>query len=209
MKRILILSDSLALPRTKPELCSYEDTYPVLLKERFEVHQVSIGAATSEILLKQVHYHLSFNPDIVIIQVGIVDCAPRFMTRKEIDASYAFGSLGKLLRWSLNKKWVRNLRKVTYTSKTNFKIHLKSIRSKINSPILAIEIAPAPDVYEKILPGIRKNILDYNNILRETFDLTINTNEILNYGLMSDHHHINKKGHLLILSELKKAIDKI
>ena len=75
-KRILILSDSLALPRNKPETTVVEDTYPYLLKNHFEVYQCSIGGGMVEDLLKQSFYFSQFQPDIVILLSGIVDCAP-------------------------------------------------------------------------------------------------------------------------------------
>lgn len=42
MKKILIITDSLALPREKPEICAFEDTWPELLKKnkKFQIHQV-------------------------------------------------------------------------------------------------------------------------------------------------------------------------
>ena len=129
MKKILIISDSLALPRPKPEICEYKDTWPKLLSStgEFEIHQVSIGGATSKDLLKQVNYHKMFNPDIVVIQVGIVDCVPRFMSRLELDISYSLGKYGKKLRAFCNKKYIRKIRNVTYVNKRDFKSNLRNI----------------------------------------------------------------------------------
>lgn len=140
MKRVLILSDSLALARTKPEICLYEDTYPAFLKKGFEVHQVSIGGATSADLLKQVHYHKSFNPDVVILQVGIVDCAPRFISRKELDFTYAIGAIGKGLRYMLNKKWIKQIRKISYINKAEFKENLNKIQDALKLYTKALEM---------------------------------------------------------------------
>lgn len=81
----MILTDSLSLPRVFPEKCKFEDTYPYLLRRMgLHVHQVSIGGATSDTLVSQLHYHLPFNPKIIILQVGIVDCAPRFARKSEV-----------------------------------------------------------------------------------------------------------------------------
>ncbi len=69
MKKILVITDSLGLPRKDPEECLYENTWPILLKKNgFIIHQVSIGGATIDQLYRQVAYHKLFNPDIVIIQ---------------------------------------------------------------------------------------------------------------------------------------------
>ena len=125
--KILILTDSLGLPRFEPEPCFFEETWPILLKEIYSnIHQVSIGAATSQIILKQVNYQKAFNPDLVILQVGIVDCAPRFMTRKELDLTYALGIFGKGLRFLFNRNWIKKLRNISYINE-----HIQKIKRLI------------------------------------------------------------------------------
>lgn len=206
--RILILTDSLGLPRNKPEVCSFEDTWPVLLKNKYpNIHQVSIGAATSEILLKQIHYHKGFNPDIVVLQVGIVDCAPRFMSRKELDFTYALGVFGKGLRFLLNRNWIKKLRNISYINEVEFQCNINKIQDKFDCPVIAIGILPANEQYEARLPGIAKKIITYNEILNYTFRNFINTESILKVGgVMSDYHHLNKKGHEYLFLLIKNAL---
>lgn len=85
-RRILVITDSLGLPRDYPERCIYSDTWPALLKKDGHIiHQISIGGATvSELADQLLSYHLSFCPDVVLFQSGIVDCAPRAFTRNEL-----------------------------------------------------------------------------------------------------------------------------
>ena len=59
-KRILIISDSLALPRSNPEETLYEETYPYLLKKDYEVMQLSYGGGTIGEIVHQAHYYITY-----------------------------------------------------------------------------------------------------------------------------------------------------
>jgi hypothetical protein len=209
--KILILTDSLGLPRFKPESCFFEETWPIVLKDIFpNIHQVSIGAATSQIILKQINYQKAFNPDIVVLQVGIVDCAPRFMTRKELDLTYAFGFLGKGLRFLFNKNWIRKLRNISYVDEVDFKKNMMGIKNSFSCPVIVIDILPSSEEYERLLPGVTNKINAYNNILKQNFEYLVESKEILaKNGIMTDHHHLNKNGHAYLVSKLEQIIQKI
>lgn len=145
MKRILLLTDSLGLARDFPEKCEYEKTWPVLLANNgFLIQQVSIGGATSSDLAKQCHYYKSFNPDFVIVQVGIVDCAPRFMTRKEMNFIAVNTLLEKVVFKIMARNSIRNIRKVTYTKPLQFRKELEKIKEVFKRKhVFFIEILPA------------------------------------------------------------------
>ncbi|MEO8254200.1 MAG: hypothetical protein ABI554_07395, partial [Flavobacterium sp.] len=79
--KILFLTDSLSLPRKYDggEVI-YEDTYICKLREKYPeilISDVAIGGAKITDLLVQCFYYKQFKPDLVFIQCGIVDCAPR------------------------------------------------------------------------------------------------------------------------------------
>lgn len=206
--KILILTDSLGLPRNKPEFCSFDDTWPVLLRKNGRnIHQVSIGAATSQVLLKQVTYQKAFNPNLVIIQVGIVDCAPRFMSNKELDFTGALGACGRVLRFLFNRKWIKKLRNISYINEVDFKKNILKIQNDFDCPILALGILPASSEYENILPGVTKKINLYNNILEQNFKYFLSTNETLDCnGIMKDHHHLNKTGHYYLFKIIDEFV---
>jgi hypothetical protein len=208
--KILILTDSLGLPRYKPELCTFDETWPILIKNKYpNILQVSIGAATSQVLLKQVNYQKAFEPDIVILQVGIVDCAPRFMTRKELDFTYALGTVGKGLRFLLNRQWIKRLRKISYTNEVQFKENINKIQNSFNCPVIAIEILPSSEQYEASLPGITAKISAYNELLEQTFKQYIHTDDfIFAKGIMSDNHHLNKIGHNYLYQKIEAILKK-
>lgn len=206
--KILILSDSLGLPRNAPEFCSFEDTWPVLLRNSGRnIHQVSIGAATSQVLLKQIPYQKAFKPNLVILQVGIVDCAPRFMSKKELDFTGALGVCGRGLRFLFNRKWIKKLRNISYINEVDFKSNISKIQSDFDCPIIALAILPANSEYENILPGVTNKINLYNAILEKNVKYFLNLNEILACnGIMTDYHHLNKNGHHYLLKKIDEFI---
>lgn len=206
-KRILILSDSLALPRNKPEVCLHHQTWPELLKAKgFCVHQVSIGGATSSDLLTQLNYHISFEPNLAVLQVGIVDCAPRFMTKNELAFFKNFGIVGKAIIAFSNKNIVRRIRNTTYTSPKKFEENISSIIKKLEPiPVLILGIVPAFDEYEKKLPGINKRIVQFNTVLQK-FNHYISLQDFDKEGIMSDHHHLNPLGHRIIFDKIINRI---
>lgn len=205
MKKILIITDSLGLPRDFPEKCSYENTWPVLLKnEDFMVHQVSIGGATSSDLLKQCKYHKAFNPDIVFVQVGIVDCAPRFMTRKEMNFIAINSIFEKIIFKLMAKDRIRNYRKVSNTSPKMFEKNLNEIVLIFKeAKVYFIEILPISRKYEKILPGIVKKAEIYNKIIQK-FNF-IKTDDFSETKVMTDFHHLSEEGNF----DLSKRIQSI
>ena len=76
--KILCIGDSLTLPRNG---VNYEDTWFYLIKQNFlnfEFISSFKRAITSNILNEHDSLEL-YSPDYAIIQLGIVDCAPRLI----------------------------------------------------------------------------------------------------------------------------------
>ena len=79
----------------------------------------------------------------------------------------------------------------------------------MNSKIICIGIVPATAEYELIVPGIKKKIILYNEALDEICNDTtynISTEDFPIDGIMSDHHHINQKGHRWVCDQIVKVI---
>lgn len=81
MTKILIIGDSLASERKQnpPELIIWPKVVSKHLGSNFDVTNVSRPYNTSQILTDA---SITSETDVVIIQVGIVDCAPRKVTRR-------------------------------------------------------------------------------------------------------------------------------
>lgn len=210
-KRILILSDSLALPRNKPETTFVEDTYPYLLKNHFEVYQCSIGGGLVGDLLKQSFYYSQYQPDIVILQSGIVDCAPRaYSMREESMFKYykVFGLVRNVLSKTITTRKIRSIRKKVWTKLKDYKSGLNGIIKYFpDATFYALSILPASEDYENLVPGINKNVNLYNNVLKDIFDTNfISLSEIPSNGIMSDYHHLTKEGHMFVYQKIVKAL---
>jgi len=210
-KKILVLSDSLALPRNNPEVCDYVDTWPAMLKnDDYEVHQVSIGGATSYDLLRQCGYHLSFSPDFVIVQAGIVDCAPRALGRIESDVLNHFLLTRKILGRVLPKcnSFLRKHRAIKYTKLNAFKKNIIDLKTKfVDKDFFWIGIVPPNLNYEVKLPGITGSVKQYNDLLAsQLLDYYISLSDIPESGVMSDHIHLTKFGHEYVCNLIKTKL---
>lgn len=211
--KIQIFSDSLALPREVPEKVYYEETYPAKLQQEHIVVQFSKGAGTIDELYEQTFYLKMFSPDVVIIQSGIVDCGPRPFTKfEEQFFKLNFFTKGiKAILKRLTKSWLRNLRKVAWTSPKKYKFYcMRFLETYPNTPVFAIGILPPRKEYEKQLKGITKRIQQYNEILKEVFGNNfIDTSDMPDAGIMSDHHHMTIIGHQFIYDKIIQRLSKI
>jgi hypothetical protein len=208
--RVLILSDSLGLPREiNNELVSFEDTYVYLLRKKYpkaDIVHLGIGGATMADIYKQSLYYPVMNPDYVFIQCGIVDCAPRAFTRFE---SKVIRELRLKKLFNLLVKFLRRYRKHTYTTKRKFKkyIHLTNNNFKVKTDrIFYIGILPGSEDYEKLLPNIKKQIKAYNNILKLEGVNYIGNEDFPREGILLDHHHLNVKGNEIIFNKIDNIL---
>lgn len=209
-KRILVITDSLGLPRLLPQLVKYEETYISLLqKNGFEVVNLSIGGGNIKLLVEQSEYYRAFFPNIVIVQSGIVDCAPRAFRKFELDflvKSRLIKLLGGKLFYMLRK-----YRSITYTSKSTYESQLRILLNKFpDAKFIFIGILKPMNEYERIVPGIKKNILVYNDILRGINEaIYIDLSSFPSDGIQSDFHHLNAKGHNEVYQRLKIILDRV
>jgi len=205
--KILVITDSLGLPRELPEKVEYNETWVNMLKKNCEVHQLSIGGGVLKDFLKQSAYLNLFLPDLVILQIGIVDCAPRALTQFENDFINRFAVTRKLANKYLPKylNFLRRKRQVSYTSIADFEKGLKLIKETFNCKVISIGIVPPSKAYEKNLLGIEKKVILYNNSLKKVFENEyIDISSIEGDMVMTDNIHLNKRGHEYIYQIINK-----
>jgi hypothetical protein len=206
--KILILSDSVALPRKIARgSVAWEETYIYALRENFlsyEVINVSIGGATIRDLRNQANYYKILQPDIVVLQCGIVDASPRAFGRIDLEL------IKKAHLFRFTKPFVSFLRKKRshhYTSLKDFDRCLSELRAELNAPkFISLGIIPASTEYEKKMPGITKSIERYNQILKNN-SLYLSTENIPRSGICEDHHHVNGLGQEYLFNLLKAELD--
>jgi hypothetical protein len=207
--KVLIITDSLGFPRNTPELILYEETYISLLKHKFTecdiIHQGRGGATIKELYNHSSYYHETLEPDIVIIQSGIVDCAPRALTLTEQHVISRLPLLSKILIRLVkkNSSFLRKYRKIKYTPIETYQEYIKKFNSLFHNTYW-IGILPASDRYEKELQNISENIFQYNLILKNenANGKYINLVDYTEFDIMSDFHHLSKSGHNKLFNDI-------
>ncbi len=208
--KILFLTDSLSLPRADTsEKVSLEETYFHQLKKHFPEHEfvlVAIGGATIFDLYKQLFYYKALEADLVFLQCGIVDCAPRAFTKNETKF-LTKTKLSKVVKPL--QHFLRKYRGHRYTKPAKFHRYLTSFCNELkSSTIYSIGILPGSTAYDKLVPGISKSIERYNKMLAAQTKFIDNASFPAD-GIMADHHHLNAKGHTVIFDKIKEIITKL
>lgn len=227
---ISILADSLALPRHKKDGdVPYFQTYPYLLKKSLgnDFHIVEGGKRFRTIVdclddydelvrLKQA--------SIIILHVGIVDCAPRVFTP---ESRRIVAMLPWIIRVPLLKiiKYMRpfliNEQKPRqWVSARDFKKAYEDIVALAKKEgvqgVVSLGVIRPSDELEQRSPGYKECMEHHNAIIMDiceadTFVKYIDINEIIdnnggNKALTVDGMHLNNKGHELLAGELIKTI---
>lgn len=206
--KLLLFTDSLSLPRQDPEQNEHQNTWPELLRKAgHEVCLSAIGGGTIDEIQKQLFYfHGGDYFDAVFVQCGIVDCAPRFVKKWELKTLRII-PFGKYFLKFLNHKKIRSLRNLTYTTIHKFDLSLRAFEASFSKPVFFIEILPANSAYESELPGIIRNIDKFNEqIIKRKHHISMRN--IPREGIMTDHHHLNEKGHRYLANEILKSLSK-
>lgn len=213
MQKLLIISDSVAAARHEPEVTYWEDTYAYLLSSEYCVYQHSVGGArVNELDEACLAYLRQFRPDIVILQCGIVDCAPRaykWIEERIFEAFWLPRKIRNLVSKTITTRKLRSLRRVVYTPLNHFKACCQEIHDTFpDSQVYCIGILPPSEKYEEVNPGITLNVQKYNEALKLVFaDRYIDMTKIPQEGIMSDLHHLSKTGHQYVYEQIKKALN--
>lgn len=233
--RIVVFADSLSLPRIEDgDVVNWEDTWAYLLKKKLsedkpniEVINCGARARVSDSLIKHDYQeHIQFKkPDTVIVQVGIVDCAPRIISLKEKDILNS-KFIPRMFRESLIRYRKKNKQKIiaraplkrVYTSPIDFKRNLQQFISKIKSEQRNIDLIFIPIVanipfMEESSPSYGSNIDLYNRIIKELADkeglkflnLSRDFWETPSF-YCSDGYHLSSKGNRELVKELVLVI---
>lgn len=237
---VKIYGDSLSLPRPQDGV-DYGEEYGYKLKllleedlkKFFYLWNRSLGGARIGELYEQYERDKFYigKSGILIIQSGVVDCAPRplpLFLREIVSVSPAF------IKWRITRFLHNNRAKILKAGlgtrptppKKYEKILKKWLESALSAEmlILVINIAPNTDEIENHSPGFRKSIDLYNNIIFSVIEEIKNPKirlvdvnrkikemdkEIKFLINQKDGHHITKEGHNLYSQMLFEEIEKI
>jgi lysophospholipase L1-like esterase len=225
--RILILGDSLSFPRPHRGQ-PVATTWPTLLKAQLPAADIWLRAQPRSCILdvlKELSFFTDSLPDfdVVIVQTGIVDCAPRPYPRWLYKLIETFLGMAKLRRierfahehllWMYNRPWVGTREFVRAVQEIAATVRQRNPRART----VFIPIAAPSRTIVQSLPGIDHAAAAYNKILlreiaalgsahscqcvdpfaqADPFDVTI-----------EDGHHLSVAGHRLIAEALARLLN--
>lgn len=226
--KVLCVADSLGLPGHS----KYEDTWFALLKNNFpSIDFISVfqRATTTNVLLtigggsdnipRGADCLEFYEPDIVILQLGIVDCAPRYISKnsKVLKIVNRLPAIGKKIFYKILKS-VRN-RSVKHAEvspekfRANIETYLKRCETVGVKKVVVIKIVTPDERMAKKNPTIKLAVNLYNTIYdsfvdKFNFYVTIDP---LNYDfiqedIFEDGYHPNQRGNLYVFNELKETL---
>lgn len=214
-QRIVILGDSLGMPRPEVKL---EETYPYILQENVSellVYAKHRRANDTELqsndlmIQDDIQY---VNPDILIIHLGIVDCAPRLFSKREQNALRYFKKINKyIIAFMSNRRYF--FTKLFPKVYVDIKSYEKNMRRLILSGkqsakrVIVINIADTSAENKKRSYHFEGNIKDYNgilsNLVKENGIELLNMYEISDESLLlEDGIHLNVDGNKALACRL-------
>lgn len=235
--KIAILADSLALPRQKDAGDTpLEATYPFLLQKRLQrtlanddviVIERGLRRRTIENVIDDWFEIVALRePEVVVVHVGIVDCAPRVFLRNErdfVERLRPFRLRSRILNFAHeHRRGIVAFRKKVYVSAERFAAGVDRVvelarETRVRALILVNIVSP-PAEMENRSPGFLKNVETYNQILenavKEPWIKLVDLNQIINeHGgsgtLTVDGIHLNHEGHKLLASELETRMSDV
>ena len=231
--KIVVMADSLAMAREGETNVAYETTYPYLLdqwlRQRFGsqaplVSERGMRRRTIEYVLDEWYELVDLRKtDVVVVHVGIVDCAPRVFLRRERQFVENLRP-GFLRRFILDyvhrhRRAVVNMRKKVYVPPERFnalvgQVMAKAKASELRSLVIVNIITPPAEMDERS-PGFIRNVGIYNEILRTHAEANgahlIDLDSMIKAKggveqLTVDGIHINEAGHKMLAQEIEKHV---
>jgi lysophospholipase L1-like esterase len=232
--KVVILADSLALPRQAGEGdIPYEATYPYLLDQSLRrqsnqrapwIIERGMRSRTIESVLDEWFEMVELRgAEVVVVHVGIVDCAPRvFMPRERAfverlrPARVRVRFLDFVHR---HRRRIIQMRGRVYVPAWKFKARVEEVVRRARASgvrsLVFINIIEPPSQMEERSPGFRRNVEDYNRILQAQADgqgvHLIDLDRLIREGggpeeLTVDGIHVNRTGHRMLAQELERHL---
>ena len=227
---IVILSDSLSLPRVdEDETILLRESYPYLLQKKIgsDIKIINRGIRfTTTDSLRNFQYLfdnlLIYSPSTVIVQMGIVDCAPRLFSSlfRSLINKVPIKMIRDLiiLPFKKNRRFFTKYFKIKLVNKNRFKRNLEvfldiMIKNKIN--VIIVNIPKTNDTNNNKSFNFNKSIDEYNSIISNLLKkykfklIDINHYSKKENILVDDGIHYNKKGCETVADMLYESIRKI
>lgn len=219
MNKVVILGDSLGMPR---EELLFEETYPYLLQHRFLKNYQIISqhkrANDTKRQLVELYDVELYKPNIVILHLGIVDCAPRLFYRKEkILFSYINKIVPIIKIMSKHRFFLTKYLPKVYVNEREYEKNILKIiyfLEEKNIKIILVGIATTNLKHREKSFSYDENINNYNSILEKIVEdkKKIDFIDMYQYGediLLEDGHHLNAKGSKILATKISQIIKDI
>ncbi|MDP5028535.1 MAG: hypothetical protein NWQ14_09955 [Flavobacterium sp.] len=215
MKIVLCNGDSLGMPR---ESVLFEDTWFFKLsnnlpKEKFYCINNFRRANTTNALASK-DFLENYNPNIIIVQLGIVDCAPRIYNTNSIIIKIInrLPIFFKDFFWLISKKYKKrsqeNAEVTLYKFKKNIEDFVERCKVLGVDRCIFIKIQIPGQVMIKKNPEIIESITQYNKVYDE-FEALYSFVKVLNplsegneNWYIDDGYHVNKNGFQQVFDSL-------
>ncbi|PWB36012.1 hypothetical protein DCO48_00770 [Pseudomonas sp. SDI] len=210
------------MPRVSPALINDEQCWSYRLADycagRFKVRVVSVPGMDSNQLLSLVRdYYCAIKPDIVVLQVGIVDCYPRAIKKAELSVLLRLpGFISRFVHRLVKRFYARLIvsRGIRYVPPALFEANLQAVcRAFEGARILAVPIAPPSPAYQARNPCIASSVDEYNQLLKARFAADFLAMcypaSAADDIFLSDNHHLNVMGNGLVFDAVKSKLDSL
>ena len=222
-KKIIIITDSVSMPR--PEI-PYEDTWVYLIKKEFPhydiIDRTGRGSTSTRLVTEGgggVDLLETYRPDIVILQLGMAECAPRLFDKKGLE----FRIVSRMLPDGLRRRYIARVKRrrvrdprVTDVAPEQFRRNIAAYFERaraIPTRVIVIPILPPTREYLRKSPHALGNVERYNQIYRDTARLFPNVeivdpfrNGIDINEISVDELHIGARGSDIVFKALKPLL---
>jgi len=220
-KKVIIIGDSIGMHNIEDGL-DFDYTYANRLNNSLKDCLVYFrnrrgNTSRQQIKLQHIHDDISCFPNsLFIMQLGIVDCAPRVLGKYEsIFLSLLPDFLTRPIKYFISKYrflLTKSLKR-TYIGQDEFDSNIKKILyeiKRIGSTAIVLSIIANNELENKSF-GIRQNIKNYNAILKEKsiecnfifLDLAITSEDF-----QSDGIHLKSSGQEKIFDQVLRVLKK-
>jgi lysophospholipase L1-like esterase len=226
--RIVVIQDSMGMTRPaegdQPRV-TYEETWAKRFEHRvcqsFDAEVITYGQRekTSRALASDVDQYVALNqPDIVVLQVGLVDAVPRIISWRERQVLRLVpkGTREKFVDLRKDQRQARmmdgNPLAKVYVPPDSFRRNLQNFLDESNRQngqckYIMIPIIANTEKMEKKSPGYTQNLALYNQIVRDVFGGdVVDVPRLPESAYRPDGYHFNSEANGIVAKAVYDAL---
>jgi len=222
---VLFLTDSLGYPRVEPAGTAAKDFWPYKTRDKCEASNLKSslfffdmkgGRHTSSLLVDVDNHILAYKPNVIVLQVGIVDCYPRSLKKVEQQILTRIPIVRNLSKYIVKKfyKQIVLARNITYVKPSTFQNNLVELKSKFPGVTwIVLPIAPANRSWQIKNQLVKDNIQKYNSALKKIFGASY-LEALYKFAdveclFLRDHHHLSSYGHDVVSDAVFSKLNEV